>query len=358
MIIRIIITLKVVCAFSTLFANDRIPETIKRYNYFINLAEISIVEGVYNEAVMNYEKAFSVEVYPFAVDKYNAAVCFVKLEMYSEAYQLLKEILQKGYHVNHIQNEDVFSDFLLSSWGNKLLDYSHNINIKFDEPLRIILDSLFYMDQKFRRMEMHGNPYEINSDTIDRIDDLNRAELERIIDAYGFPGEEIIGVSDSCLTTQPYWILLTHFQQICSGRRRGEVTCFTDEILNAYIAGRIGAHQASHLLGLNYKDFGSFSGSLFKIIYIPPGGNPSQILAEEKETKEWGFFDLKEDEKEINKVRLDFGLESIEDLRKKLIFRLENETFNFNKISGGENVLTTTNKEQYDYSNGNLIPVK
>ena len=358
LLIIIILFVRASFASSFLFIQDSTPEIIKRYNYFVNLAEISIVDGDYNEAVQKYNEAFSLEVYTFAVDKYNAALCHVFLENYEQAYSLLKEILQKGYSISNLKNKDLFDNFFLSKWGKGLIDYSKDIVFTFNEDLRNTLDSLFYMDQLFRKNRELGDPYDFFEDTINRIDDSNRVALEAIIDKYGFPGEEIIGLSESCLIQQPYSIILRHLQQISTGRRRGEVTNVSPLVIDAYYSGRMPLHEASELLELAHRDFGTFSAALKKVIYIPPGGNPFQIPEEEKAKKEWSFLNLGEEELAINEVRIEFGLETIEDLRKKLVFRLDNDTFEFRKISGGKNTLTTMDKEQYDYLNKNLIPVR
>ncbi|MBW6479497.1 MAG: hypothetical protein K0B37_08725 [Bacteroidales bacterium] len=341
------------------FAENQVPENIKKYNYYVNLAELSIIDSVYQKAVFYYDSAFMKKDYAFAVDKYNAALCHVFLENYEQAYSLLKEILQKGYSISNLKNKDLFDNFFLSKWGKGLIDYSKDIVFTFNEDLRNTLDSLFYMDQLFRKNREFGDPYDFFEDTINRIDDSNRVALEAIIDKHGFPGEEVIGLSDSCLIQQPYSIILRHLQQISTGRRRGEVTNVSPMVIDAYHSGRMPAHEASDLLELAYRDFGSFSASMIRFIYIPPGDNPFQIPEEEKAKKDWSFINLKEEEAEtINKVRLEFGLETIEDLRKKLVFRLDNDTFDFRKIRGGKNILTTLDKVQYDHVKKNLIPVR
>jgi len=251
----------------SLFAEDSIPGAIMQYNYMVNSAEISLIDGDYNLAAQQYKQAFDLEVYAFAVDKYNAALCLTYLEKYSESFYLLKDILQKGYSIKNLKMEPVFDDFFQSDWGTRLTDYSGNIVFTFNQDLRKTLDSLLYMDQLFRKNREFGNPYDFFEDTINRIDDSNRKMIESIIYEYGFPGEELIGLSDSSLTVQPYNLVLRHLQQISTGRRRGEVENISPIILAAYQSGRIPAHEASHLLEVAHKDFGSFSGSLFKIIY-------------------------------------------------------------------------------------------
>jgi tetratricopeptide (TPR) repeat protein len=357
-LIIIILFVRTSFASSYLFVQDSTPEIIKRYNYFVNLAEISIIDGDYNEAVQKYNEAFSPEVYTFAVDKYNAAICHVLMENYEQAYSLLKEILQKGYSISNLKNKTIFDSFFLSQWGLKLIDSSRNIVFTFNEDLRKTLDSLFYMDQLFRKNREFGDPYDFFEDTINSIDDSNRIVLEAIIDKHGFPGEQVIGLSESCLIQQPYSIILRHLQQISTGRRRGEVTNVSPLIIDAYHSGRMPLHEASALLELAQRDFGTFSAALVKVFYIPPGGNPFPVPEEEKTKKEWSFLNLGEEELAINEVRIEFGLETIEDFRKKLVFRLDNGTFNFKKIRGGKNTLTTMNKEQYDHVNKNLIPLR
>jgi hypothetical protein len=45
----------------------------------------------------------------------------------------------------------VFDDFFSSQWGLVLKDYSENIELTFNRDLRRTIDSLFYMDQFFRK---------------------------------------------------------------------------------------------------------------------------------------------------------------------------------------------------------------
>ncbi len=337
---------------------DSIPKTIKEYNRHVNLAEISLIDGYYKKAISHYGDAFSIDVYAPAIDVFNAAVCMVKVSQFDDAFLLLKEILKKGYSIRNIENDNTFNEFFHTEIGLQLKDFARNVPYNYDMNLRSTIDSLYMMDQLFRKKKELGNPYDFFEDTINRIDDLNRDILESIIDTLGFPGEELIGLSDSSLTYQPYSIVLIHLQQISTGRRRGEVENISEIVMNAYCSGRLPVHEAAYLLELASADFGSFSSSLFKIIYLEPGNNTMQIPEDEIRNKEWGYYELKDQKKEIDKDRLNFGLETVDDYRKKLIFKLNESTFDFNKIKSGYNIMSTTNKQQYDYSNGNLIPIR
>jgi hypothetical protein len=333
-----------------------VPEAIRKYNYYVNMAELSIVESQYEQAVLYYDSAFMKKDYAFAVDKYNAAICHIYLKQYAHAYSFFQEILQKGYAVENLKSKAQFKGFFESSWGQKLINYSDDIEFTLNSEVRSILDSLLFMDQLFRKNREFGNPYDFFEDTINRIDDSNRIVLKNIIDEYGFPGEEIIGLSDTSLTRQPYQIILLHFQQISSARRRGEFRNVIPWIQNAYNNGRMPAHEAAFLLEASGMDYGNSFSSLVKYRYVGPDPYCVESDIVTKETP-WGFFNLTEEERnEINSVRSEFGLESVEDLRKKLVFKMNTKIFDFSKIYGGRSIYQMQDYEWY--KNVNLIFVE
>lgn len=329
------------------YAGSAVPENIRKYNYYVNLAEIALIDTLYESAVLHYDSAFFYKDYSFAVDKYNAAVCHVYLVQYEKAYPLLKELLQKGYSIENLQNKAVFDGFFLSARGKALKDFSANIDFTYNAELRSTIDSLFYMDQLFRRNREFGNPYDFFEDTINRIDDSNRIVLDAIVEHYGFPGEEIIGLSDSSLVQQPYYIMLLHFQQISTARRRGEVKSVSPMVLDAYYSGRMRAHEAAFLLEASGMNYGNSFSTFVQFAYVGPDPECEESTIIRKETP-WGFFKLSEEENEkVNAIRTDFGLESVDDLRKKLVFQMDSKPFDFSKISGGRSIYHTSDYEQF-----------
>jgi hypothetical protein len=330
----------------SIFASNHLPDSIKRYYYFVNLAEISLIDSLYDQATLYYDSAFSQKNYPFAADKYNAAVCHVYLRQYEQSFPLFKEIIQKGYGISALMGKNVFEDFFSSQWGLALKDYSENIELTFNRDLRRTIDSLFYMDQFFRKNREFGNPYDFFEDTINRIDDSNRNVLEAIIERYGFPGEEIIGLSDSSLTLQPYYTMLLHFQQISTGRRRGEVQNVSPWIVGAYYSGRMNVHEAANLLESAGQDLGSMAATLVRFILTSPGSGYVEVDGKwtyEGAEVPYGFFRTEGEYAErLNRLREEFGLESVNDFRKKVIFRRNNEVFDFSKIKGSMNTFLTS----------------
>ncbi len=344
------------------FINDKIygqmSLSLKKYYSNTNNAELSIVDSNYLKAINYYDSAFASKASPFAIDIYNAAVCAVLLNKNEKCYSLLTKIIDKGYKINNFQKKQVFNEFFKTEWGKNLLKYSENINIYYNLKLRHTLDSLFYMDQLFRKKVGEDKPYSFYEDTITKTDISNTKFLNKLIVKYGFPSEDLIGLNDSSLVDQPYYILIIHQQSGSPSR----IYDFTSEIINALYDGKINVHNASELITKSCGNdlYGFFNSGIVKAVYDPSDtGKANYGIDKNYDNISWGYFQIPEEkEKKIDSVRQEIGLEKLRENRTKIVFRLKDTLFDFSKFSGENSIFSIPDKEFYEETIKNIIPLK
>jgi len=327
----------------------QMSEELKMHYNFINKAEMAIVDSNYVLAIALYDSAFALKQAPFGSDLYNAAVCASLTKQYEKTFFYFKEILDKGYKIRKLQEKLFFADFFNSSYGEKLNNYSQNLVLNHNIKLRNQLDSMLYMDQKFRRMV--SNPYEVYSDTIDKIDESNARYLLQIINHYGFPGEDIIGL-DTILISQPYYILILHTQQRHSTKETKLE--FTDVLFEALYDGSIRPHTAAFLIESSGKSFSfeAIAANLMRAVLDTSG----TVSEEEIENSPWGYFPF-DNEEDINERRQEIGLDKLNERIKKILFKEKNTMFS---LSGNIDKVTElySNIEDYEWIKERLILIK
>jgi hypothetical protein len=328
----------------------------KEYYNYINSAELRIVDSDYWEALHFYDKAFQEKKIPFAKDRYNASVCAALLKMNLRCYSELRHVLDKGYAIANIKSKDVFYDFFKTDFGNKLIKYNQTSKKTYISTYRETLDSLFNADQFFRNKE---GKYVLYIDTIRKIDRSNVDLLNKLISKYGFPSEELIGVSDSSFIPITYRILIIH-QQSGSQTR---VFDYTDIIKNALEEGKIEAHLAAELISKSSGNdlYGIYESSgLIKCVLDSlnsVAGLSSNPNANYDGVK-WGYLVLSpEREAEINLNRSKLGLESISDSRAKSIFLLKDKRFDF-ALPSSNSIFLFENKKEYEKALEKIILIK
>jgi hypothetical protein len=333
----------------------QLKEPMKVYYYHVNKAELAIIAGNYSVALSNYDSAFSENTAPFAKDSYNAAICYTLLKKYEKCDPLLRGILEKGYSIEKLKLEPSFREYFKTEFGSNLLKYAQTKPFHFNTKLRHSLDSLAKMDQLFRIKE---GKYVVYGDTIRKIDRSNVAFLNKIIEQYGFPGENIIGVADSSLTNPPYGIIIIH--QTAGAKNR--VFDYSDIVKRAILEGEVDAKSTIYLLSRSMeKDlYGTFDGGVVRFVVDSAASADSQYSTKDTEytNSTWYIVALSESKlAKINAARKEVGLENLDEYRRKIIFSMTNKQFVLG-LNSGANTYIVSKKEEVENFSKNLIPVK
>jgi hypothetical protein len=188
------------------------------YFKLINKAEIKIVESDFESSLNHYQKAFELIDKPFAKDLYNASLCSAKSNNDSVTYLLVKQQVQKGIPLKIFRSK-YYKHFKKSNFWEllkreeKTLIRLAKVNVNQDYLNK--LKELEKLDQKIRKRK-YGYPM---SDTIRKVDSLNMIKLVSLIDKFGYPSENVIGINNPKKTwKKPQNIVLRHyFQSIANG---------------------------------------------------------------------------------------------------------------------------------------------
>lgn len=315
------LSLLVIIAKATSFAqpykisNDSILE----YNKLINKAEILICDSLFFEALCVYNKAFRFLNEPFAIDKYNAAMCAFKADDYKKGETFLEQVVKRGYDYNILQSNAIIS-FIDSNDQINLFHKLEHCSVEIDFKLKDTYDSLQIIDQYFRKDSLY---WITNRDTLCKTDYLNGIFMSDLIDKYGFPSEELVGVSYNLLAALPWELIIIHNQvkPFCNERVN-----FSTTILDALELGLIRTSKAAAYLEQSIGDeiFGTGFIGLIKVMY--------KDIDSDTCINNVGFLNLSVGI--INKIdsrRISVGLETIAEVRRKIIFNISNTDFIFSE---------------------------
>ena len=291
--------------------NAQVDYTKSYYN-LVNQAEIKIIEDNYNEAVDLYLKAFKTVPNGFVRDYYNATVCAIKIAKYDTTFFLLDSLVTKGVGKSIFTTYSVFNPLKKKpKWQLFLSNFDKNRQVflnKKNVELERILKGIQYSDQEFRAKP---NSYQEYTDTIKKIDKNNVRILKQLIEKYGFPNERLIGRENPKEDNIPSFIVFFHQCQKMSENR--EDYDFTSIQIEAVKKGELDPHFLAKWLTLQAKPENNLGGWGICQINSPNGKKSSFVVV--KTTPQ-----QKED---INKKRLVYGLETLEEFNKKAVFALK-----------------------------------
>ncbi|RIJ37278.1 hypothetical protein [Pontibacter oryzae] len=226
------------------FAQDQTPPDYTAvYHPVINQAELRVVEKKYEEALVAYKQAFASVPSAFARDYYNAAVAALLLQERKETFDYLEKLVAKGVSLDYLERQPVFDSLQATrhwrKFARKYPKRRRKYNEGFNQELRANLDELYARDQYFRQAK---GGWRVHGDTIKKIEVANTAKLLGWIDAYGYPGEDQIGVADT-LEQLPRFSIVIERQ---TKARKGHD--FSDVLTKAVKQGRIAPQPAAYLL--------------------------------------------------------------------------------------------------------------
>lgn len=208
------------------------------YHPIINDAELAIVDDDHATALSLYKEAFNLVDKPFAKDYYNAAICAVYTNRLNLAFDYLERIVEKGYMVDSLRKDKFFKhladscslwkgfekrmanqkssinyvvrDSLKNMLETLLTDsYKNAVSLKFDKEkvVKVMFgDSILAVRQNVDFMNYEKARKEIDSlmsyfsSRVKAKPKFNIENLEKLIDTYGFPDENLAGLSDYSLS--------------------------------------------------------------------------------------------------------------------------------------------------------------
>ncbi len=317
----------------------------RQYAHYVNLAELSITDSAYQKAIASYDSAGLFIDSPFAKDRYNKTVCYALTSEYDHCRSGLIYLFGKGLDRQKIRDNPAFTEFLLSETGKDLPDLE--VELTYNTRLRLVYDSLHAADQYFRIKHLKDY-HDYDHDTITKIDASNVKTMNRLIVEYGWPTEDLIGIED--LGFQQYEIIIIHQHNY-----KYQIYNYAEDVKEAYENCRIDVSKAAYLImeSTGRDDMMAMDAGLVTYIFDPEGYYKHEDLMLYRHKT--GFFRLKEDKKEvINQKRRTFGLEPIDDLRRKVMFSERDKRFCFH-FNGGKTGFTTANIEDYEYAAKNIV---
>lgn len=192
---------------------DIIKNNIPQYYSAINKAELFICTQQLDSALLYYNIAFNNIYSPFAIDVNNALTCAVMERSYKIAQQYAKVLIIKGCSLAFFTKRSLHQEFVNSQEFKELeADYpslNQLYKAKINEDLITELNFIFKRDQAYRG---EGG----DADKMLKIDDENKIRLSTIINQYGFPQEDKIGltiVNDTFITDANIYIVFRHYFQ-------------------------------------------------------------------------------------------------------------------------------------------------
>jgi len=292
---------------------------VLQYNKYINTAELLICDSLFHNALCNYDTAFKLLTDPFAIDKYNASMCAFIAGDYNKGSTYLEQLVKRGYNYKLLESNSIINLLDTNDRSNLFINLEQ-CSIEIDNKLKTIYDSLYIVDQYFRKDSLY---WITNRDTLCKTDYLNGTFMSGLIYRYGFPSERSVGVSANLLSAMPWELILihNHVKPFCNER-----VDFSSTILTALEHGLIRAPKAANYLeqSIGNEIFGAGLIGLVKAEYR--GIDTDSIYYHV------GFYNLTDNAiSKINTQRKSIGLDTIEEVRRKIIFNNTNTNFIFSE---------------------------
>lgn len=293
----------------------------QNYKKLTNLAELSITEARYSDALKHYNEAFKLA--DFSVDLYNAATCAAKLNDSKAVYSYSQKLAEKGV------GEKFFSKKVFIPYKNdpefikimKLAERNKQKNAKANAAYYIQIQGFVTLDSTYNRLRLTKyRDLDRTPDTLENLFRINTQNIMAFIKEDGFYSEKKMGAHIGNDTVVRYMgkgdVVLLHYLEL--GRDRQ----LTNEIKNMMLSnlgnGTIAHYNAAQIMEMTDTVFGDTGMWLFNITQCK--------LYRKKEIEQLA---------EINQIRSNCYLENLADLEKKLIFKYgtpSNFDFRYNII--------------------------
>lgn len=293
----------------TLFAQN--VDFIREYHPFINKAELAIIDKDFAEAFQNYKTAFQRVPNGFARDYHNAILCAIEVDDKDFAFDYLKRLVGKGVEKRFfIRNKNYYFHSLNQDprWENFLHDYEWIKDATFsktvDHEANSVLGVLANKDQEVRE----GNNR--SSETILQIDKENITALVAVIDAKGFPTEEMLGLWTPMWSMNLYHLVILHHMK--NWKVDNNLVDIRPILWQAVKDGKLSANKAAYYLDLSESEIGGvgFYGS-------------SGLIRLQGDKRTYDTIEYSKDEVVIiNENRAKLGLCNLTEQTKKLKYHI------------------------------------
>ena len=276
-------------------------ESITKYHFLTNKAEIAICDGDFDRASKNYSLAFKEIKKPFGPDVYNAAL----------SNQLSNNLDERNLNLQLLINNSDDLSTLRPIFVNTYIDenlwnsFIEKRTTEYDPRLRNEFKAIWERDQLFRPM------YDTHDDTIQANRMINMNRILSITDSLGFPSQIELGFRKS-LRGQNHNVVLVHTSQ----RRRSNKNIIDLEpiLCKAVNEGRFDPEQAISYLNFqndkDKKDFEVYSTWQYKHHLLPDSLN----------NKIWLANLNKEEYDRANEIRKKWNADQLDDIAKKSDF--------------------------------------
>lgn len=331
--------------------NELTNKKLLDYYETVNSAEDKIVTNELDSADFYYQKAFEIFKKPHVNDLYNHMKVLLKKKNYESAF--------KHYQSLDCMKYKFEDNFLSTNFPNSEQYKKLKCKDNFDDNYRKELDSLFKIDQHYRKIS--GGNYAKYKKEITKNDSIASTKLLNLIQKKEFPNEYNLGLNSADLVFfQNFYYIIWH--QLATNLYSPQVVNFSDEIIIALNKGKITPENAAFLLDLN-NGTQNYSSRHFDILqFLKNGDNPERPhdKAEEMFEKadccyvhQW-FYPEKRGEKgnalvkDIDGRRKRIGMSTLDQSLRKKVFLLTNKEYkmghaslvgmNFQKDEDAENL--------------------
>ncbi len=293
-----------------------------KYNQLVNKAELSIIDSNYTKALYYYQDAFKLVEYPFAKDLYNALLCATFTNNFDIAFEYLYKLVHKGIeyenfaknkYLNPLKEDKRWFEFEKYYYENR-----KKILAGFNQDLKAEFERMLEEDQKSNkaRKKDPNKRYKFDSTVF-----ANTLRIKEIIQLYGFPTEEMLGVND--FTDAPFEsALLFHYFQISKQKNIKDSINIMPYLIEAIKNGKLNYSLFfNYLEDISLNKYGSNLAYLIdtNIVFIKIDSNSIAI---------------------INKNRKLLGIETLEESQTKVKYYIK-KIFKPRPIKKGE--------KEYDY---------
>jgi len=316
-----------------------ICQTDYRISYYpyINDAELAIIDSNFRLALENYKRAFNLVEIGFGRDYHNAALCAIELEEFDIALKYLNKLASKGIEKEYFEkNKNTYSKLYGKGFEEFLDGFEELQKSTFQQTVNYdLIGKLGEMENKDQEFRYD---YKLFQDTIQKIDAENISKLVDLVDRYGFPSEEMLGLQSPYADRVGYHYIIWH--HLKNWKSDTTLIDIRPIILDAVKDGQLSPEQAADYFNISESRVGGVGNF----------GNTGVIRF--NDDIKFYILDYK-DENLVNQNRKELGLCNLEDLEEKLRFHFIKE-----KRKSRFEVLKLGGIDQYPSEAKSIIDVK
>lgn len=291
-------------------------DSLANYYYYINQAELMISENNLVGADNKYQQAREFKLNWFGRDYYNFALLKLKLDQPKEVFFVLTALCEKGFNPNLLLEKESFKKHFETRRGKRQLEDLNKVEPTYNVKLRDRYDSLFVVDSLANERYDHDRfIYEVG-----QIDSSTIAFFMQLIDTYGFPSEELIGIN-GWFKQDPVFSIMSHHSW---HNQIEERVNFSELIKKSAEEGKIKNYAVQDYVKANSSSY-SFStgGEIIKWLLK----DTAQSTATHPVYSDSLFaYESYKMTKEVENQHLSIGLPTIEECLQLSKFNWENDT--------------------------------